>query len=268
MCLLYLIAGVGVALMERHLQALRWFACGAALVAATAIVLQISGTRQLADFLYYGGIRFQGFMVDPNYWAVLTCSAIAFFMRDTKWRPAVRASLIAVLALAILLSGSKTGLITLVIFVCLFLAERLVRLRFGLAIMLASIAAIVAFSWQSLTEVMSSALERNAGRAATCPAVGPRTDPVAAVGDGGSGRYDTWEAGLRSSPNCHSYWASVSVPDISVNEALTGQRALAHNTYLQLASEWGLPLAVVFFTWLLVVIVRATAVGWQNGSRE
>lgn len=258
--LLYLICGVGIAGLRVHIDVLRWFAFGAAGVAIFGIAMEVTGIRLMAETMYYGGIRFRGFMVDPNYWAVLASSAIAFLAWDRGVRPIIRAGLIISLVISVFLSGSKTGLITLLALGCLLLFGRINRSKnkLGLRFALSLAIVLVAISFTTIIDDLQRLVNQYIGVLPQLARVSVLIqDPLGAITEGGSGRSSAWESGLTMIER--SPFVGVGIGAYrAVNGALFGETTLAHNTYLQLAAEWGLPLAALFFGWLVVLLVRAS----------
>lgn len=264
-CLMYLAIGTGMAKLGAHMLVLRWFTAGAALVAFMGVAMQLSGVRLLGEAVYYGGTRYKGFMVDPNFWAILSCAAIPFLVRDTAWRASIRLPMIACIAAAILLSGSKTGMIALLIFLSIATIEYAVRSgRKGIATALIILSAAVALLWTPLSALAVETAERHVTAVPQLARIVTLLeDPLGAVSEGGSARADAWTDGVEiisASPLLGVGVGSYS----SVADMLFGERTLAHNTYIQLAAEWGLPLAAVFFVWLAINLGRASAVGWAS----
>jgi O-antigen ligase len=260
-CLLFLACGASVARLGIQLQVLRWFALGAIAVASLGVVMEISGVRLFGDLMYYSGIRYKGFMVDPNYWAVLTCAAIAFFIRDVRFRPLTRMILIGIATIALLLSASKTGFITLLALSVLAVVDHAVRTRrSGVALFVAMAGAGLLILWQPILAALRETLEQYTQIAPQLSRLAVLLDdPLGAIGEGGSGRYDTWANGLeiiQASP-----LAGVGVGSYSlVSNDLFGRGTLAHNTYLQITAEWGLVLAAVFFIWLATRLLQVSTV--------
>ncbi|MFE6735638.1 O-antigen ligase family protein [Microbacterium sp. NPDC057650] len=267
---LYLIVGYSAAAHGLARTIVRWFAFGATTVALVGIVTSVAGIHQFDQALYYGGIRYRGLMNDPNYFSVLACAAIAYFVRDKRVNRVSRTLCVLVLVCSILLSGSKTGFIALLLLTAVLLFEYIwIQRRSGfLATMLVLACIVVALFWN---DIAAAVFRLSASHGAQLPQLSRVAelfdDSLAATAQGGSNRDAVWSNALsvmESSPllgvGIGSYTA--------VTAQVFGQAALAHNTYLQLASEWGMPLAVLFFGWLIVQIVRGTVVGYRAQSTD
>ncbi len=257
--LLYIICGVGIARLGVHISALRWYAIGASLVALLSVVAEFGG-RFLPDSMYYAGFRFRGFMVDPNYWAVLAASAIAFVIWDRGLRKWARFGMVLCLMASILLSGSKTGLITLAVLAVVLIFERMRRSEGSVGFNVFLLMAVVALAllWQPIMTVVAQAISEGS---TTFPQLSRISilveDPSGAISESGSARGDAWGSGLAMIGT--SPWVGVGLGTYqAVNEAMFGEATVAHNTYIQIAAEWGLPLGVLFFGWLASLLLRAS----------
>lgn len=257
----YLICGIGLAKADLHVPVLRWFAFGASAVALVGIAIEVVGLPFLRETMYYAGTRFRGFMVDPNYWSVLAASAIAFLAWDKGTKSLIRIPLIVSLVVSVLMSGSKTGLITLAILFAILVVDRATqsRRKVEIALIFTGIGVVMVILWDRIMQALTAFVGQYVEAFPQLQRVAILIeDPVGAISEGGSGRSDTWESGItmiESSPllgvGIGSYRA--------VNGALFGETTVAHNTYLQLAAEWGLPLATVFLAWMALLLIRATA---------
>ncbi|WP_315107634.1 O-antigen ligase family protein [uncultured Microbacterium sp.] len=256
----YLICGIGVAMAGIHMSVLRWFAIGASAVALLGIVIEVVGIPALRATMYYGGARYRGFMVDPNYWAVLACAAIAFLARDTKMRLAIRLPMILSLIVSVLLSASKTGLITMSVLLAVLAIDsaRKSRLRVEIALIFVGVGIVVTAAWGTIAQAVNGLVDQYVEAFPQLQRVSLLIeDPIGAISEGGSGRADTWASGLTMVER--SPFLGVGIGSYrAVNGSLFGETTVAHNTYLQLAAEWGLPLAILFLGWMVVLLVRAT----------
>jgi len=258
--LLFLLCGIGVARMKLEVVVLRCFALGAAAVASIGVLAALTGLNFLPDSMYYAGFRFKGFMIDPNYWAVLSNASIAYLAGDRGMPKGLRTVFIASLVGSIILSGSKTGLITLAM-VCVVLllsrASRSNRRVEWTAVLLLATAAVV-ITWDQILATLDRLVSLYVIQIPQLERISILlNDPIGAISESGSGRDDTWQSGLsmiESSPILGVGIGSYR----NVNGALFGDTAVAHNTYIQLIAEWGVPLALLFFGWIGLLLIRAS----------
>lgn len=263
---LYFTVGVSVARLQLQGLALKWFAVGAAVIAAAGIVMEISGVRFMEETLYYHSLRYRGFMSDPNFYALLACSGFAYFAYTSRFSPIIRIASLTVLAVSVIFSGSKTGLVTLLVLIVIILVTRAARSKtVGVPALLAALATggvvLVIASWNSLVAAIHRLSEDvpQLERVSTLLS----GDLSAVLSGSGSGRETVWSTGLQiidSSPVFGVGFGAYS----EVGDALFGKPDVAHNTYIQLAAEWGLVLALCLFTWIATLLVRASFSG-NNG---
>lgn len=260
---LYFTVGVSVARLQLQSLALKWFAVGATFIAAVGIVMEISGVRMMEDTLYYGELRYRGLMSDPNFYALLACSAFAYFAYTSRFSLILRIAALTVLALSVIFSGSKTGLVTLLVLAVIVLITRAARSKtvvfpaLLVALAVAGVALVIA-SWGALV----AAVDRLSADIPQLERVSTLLsgDLSAVLSGSGSGRETVWNTGLQiidSSPVIGVGFGVYS----EVGQAFFGQADVAHNTYIQLAAEWGLVLALCLFAWIATLLVRASTGG-------
>lgn len=121
---MYFLVGYNLARMERGYEILKWFSVSSVLIGIFAFSPPLLGRR--IDFLYYGSNRFRGLMNDPNYFSVLQSCAIAYVL-GTQRHVLKKYVALFILAGSILMSGSKTGVVTLGVYLCLKLIEPLTK---------------------------------------------------------------------------------------------------------------------------------------------
>ena len=266
--LLFVVCGYSVAALGLTQTALRWFAWGAGTVALAGVAFSALGVRTFDDALYYAGSRFSGLMADPNYYAVLACAAIAYFVRSSRPRAAVRVLVIVILSVSIVLSGSKTGVLALALLAVLMLIEHALAVKRspGLALSLLGMTVAIALLWGNVVEFVTGLADQYGERVPQLVRLAALLgDAAGAASADGSSRVGAWDNAIeiiQSSPILGIGIGSYS----SVGTELTGTQALAHNTYLQLAAEWGIPLAVLFFAWLALLLIRTSLVAYKTAD--
>ncbi len=252
---LCLVLGVQAVRMGYARLALRAFVVGAVAVSAIAVITQVvplPGTGAL----YYGGFRFQGLTNDPNNYAVMAIAALAVLWYDRTARLWLVVAASAILISGVLLSASKTGAITL----ALLVAWRALGLRtplgedtdsrgrralaavcaLGVGLMVVLIAPSTGLGG-TLAELTDNvpALERISTLLVSFDSA------IAGSGSERSGAWATAIALILFSPLLGVGLGTY----LTVAVELTGHDVLAHNTYLQIMAEWGLPLAIILLAW-------------------
>lgn len=259
---LYFILGVYIVRTHQIASAIRAFVITATCIGLLAIVqTTIPGVPRL-DFLFFGELRFLGLMNDPNYFSVIQIVALAMLLHYREIAKKFRVPSFIILSLSVLLSGSKTGAITLFVFFAYRLIVSLsssfkqrntrpVILKIALipAILSCFVALLVNPVWRFqfadyLNEIPGLS------RVATL-----LVDFESSVSTGGSGRDNTWTTALSIIEASPVLGVGLGTY-LPVGAHLTGYRGLAHNTFLQLAAEWGLPLAILFFTGVAILIFK------------
>ncbi|MDN5686076.1 MAG: O-antigen ligase family protein [Brachybacterium sp.] len=254
---LCLLVGVQVVRLGLATVLLRTFVVGSVAVSSIAVAsIAIPGLQSL-DALFLGGFRFQGLTNDPNNFAVMTIAAIAILWFDPGIRPHLRVAASAILISGVLLSASKTGAITLVLLVIWrafgirtpHVDDAGSRSRRLLAAVSALALAVVVLFIAPSTGVGGTFAELTSRVPALDRTSTLLTSFDTAIAGGGSDREAAWTTALAL------IWFTpalgVGVGNyLAMAQELTGTELLAHNTYLQILAEWGVPLALVFFLWV------------------
>ncbi|WP_114853296.1 O-antigen ligase [Brachybacterium sp. YJGR34] len=255
--------GVQVVRLGRAELLLRAFVAGAVVVSAIGALSIVVPALHGAGTLFLGGFRFQGLTNDPNNFAVLSVAALAALWYDRGARPPLRIAASTLLIIGILLSASKTGAIALLLLVIWrgfglrsphgeeessrgrhLLAVTCVLALSALVLLIAPATGVGG----TLSELVARfpALERTSTLL---------TSFDTAIAGSGSERESAWATAL--SLIWFSPILGVGVGTyLDVAVEITGVPVLAHNTYLQVMAEWGLPLALVFLVWTARVTMR------------
>lgn len=252
---LYFFMGYSLTQAGQLHQVLKWFALGSAAIAILAVMYSLLPGLPLRSWLYFGGTRYSGLMNDPNYFAVIQCSALAYFLFKQHFRVLVRWFAGLMIIFSILVTGSKTGMITLAVMLLLKLLDWLsnnsggVLKIYGL-VGLGVLGLVILVNLQLIVNFVSRYVpefERVAGLL---------TNFGAALHAEGSTRDLAWGNAVKlieASP-----LLGIGVGTYSfLAEHFYGTRVIAHNTYLQLLVEWGVPLASFSFGYLFWLIGKS-----------
>lgn len=249
------VLGVQAVRMGYARLALRAFVVGAVVVSAIAVITQVvplPGT----EALYYGGFRFQGLTNDPNNYAVMSVAALAVLWYDHASRRRLVVAASAILISGVLLSASKTGAITL----ALLVVWRVLGLRTlpsdGPSSRARRALAAVCALAIGIMVVLVAPSTGLGGTLAELTGDVPALDRIStllvsfdsAIAGNGSERAAAWATA--AALILFSPLLGVGLGTyLTVAVELTGHDVLAHNTFLQIMAEWGLPLALIFLIW-------------------
>lgn len=259
-CFMYFVVGTSIANLGLNEVVIRWFAIGATLVAILGVGLDVTGASFFRDTLYFGQIRFKGLMSDPNFYAVLACAAIACVGGTPNKLSLVRWGAISILAISVILSASKTGLVVLLVTLILTM---LTRGKFtgksGVTLLLLFFLVLVSIFFQQVRRVLLDLADRFQGEVPQLQRVAIllSDDPLQGVASGGSGRDEVWGTGLSMVDASPLFGAGVG-NYLNVGKNAFGGGDVAHNTYIQLAAEWGGIFTLIFLFWIIFLIVQAS----------
>lgn len=234
------------------------FLYGAAAIGAIGFLLTFSPHSGLSDLMLYANLRLKGFMNDPNYFSVIQCAAMVCAVRLLPRKSILKIVLLLILALSVLVSGSKTGMITM-LGVSVYAGFHSFRLgevnrsRFitnvvGVLVAVLAVAALFPF----LNAVIQAA-------GSTLPSLERTallfTDFKGATVSGGSGRDSVWDTAIHLTTS--SPLLGVGVGNYgALAQRFSGDANVAHNTFLQLSAEWGIPITVCLILYLQSLIFK------------
>lgn len=284
----YFLMGYNIAnlkLTDKTLQGYALFALGIAMI---GVIITVFKLRPFAQILFFDETRFKGLMNDPNYFAVVQLTALVYFSRTEKINTLFKSVAVLFIVISVLISGSKTGIVTFFCYLIFRVVEYLIKaekklstfiVRLFFVILLVAAVPVALSIGQNLINHLTAVIPAWA-RIETV-----FTDFKAAIFGGESSRDLAWEIALemiKASPvigigvgiypwfakQCfetgviahNTYW--------QLSAANTYWQLTAENTYLQLAAEWGLPLAIIFFSYLFYVISKATFSRKNKGETD
>lgn len=254
--LLYFIAGYLILKQHKESDILMPFAYTGIFIGSVSVLMSFVTIAPLQEYLYFGGIRFKGFLNDPNLYAVTTIASFAVFLsyKNPKWW--IKIGVWILLFWCVMLSGSKTGLI---VSIC-YLFFTIIKQHFHLtkprmqSIILTFLLMIVLLFFQYFQKLL---IDLSTWMSVTIPGADRLlilfSDFNSALGEGGSYRIQAW----------HNAWTLIAESPIvgvgigtygDVAYATVGSRVIAHNTFLQLFAEWGMPLTIIFFGYVIYIV--------------
>ena len=265
---IYFLLGYNIAklkLIDKALQGYSLFALGIAII---GVVFTIFNIKIFSQVLFYGSTRFRGLMNDPNYFSVLQLAALVYFSRMKKVNTLLKNVAVLFIVISILASGSKTGMITLLCYLIFRVVEYLIKAKKKASTLIIQLFFVILLV--AAIPVVLSIIGNLINYLATVIPAFARVQTIfidfnVAISGGGSGRDTTWKIALeliKSSPII-----GIGVGTYSgVAKQYFGTGVIAHNTYLQLITEWGIPLVVILFSYIFYVIGKATFSKNVNGE--
>ena len=199
-------------------------------------------------------------MIDPNYFAVLQMTALAYFLRKEELKTLSKWIFSLIIFLAILVSGSKTGLITLFLYFNFFVIERLIfrPMKPFLISVLFLLGGFVAIIFPLLYTLLETLAKEWGGLFPTIERVRVLfTDFSSAVTESGSERDGIWQVALEIIKQSPFFGVGIGTYS-GLSLQLFHEPHVAHNTFLQLLAEWGIPISILFFSFVMYLVIKAT----------
>lgn len=253
---------LGVKLVEKGVigKLLAVYSYSGLAIAIFGIIISLFNIPLFNDVLFKFGSRFNGLMNDPNYFAILQITTLPFFIKNSNINKILKALAIGIIIFSILLSGSKTGLLTLSVYLLFLFTELTLlspnKITLQKTILNLVLLAILSLGLFLLLENLYSILDwLNYYFPATSRITLLFTDFSAAIVSDGSSRSGAWNIGIEIIELSPLF--GIGVGNYStIGNKLFGSGVIAHNTYIQLATEWGLPLTIIFFGGIIILILK------------
>lgn len=256
---LYFTVGYNLARLGLIRNVLKWFSIGAVCLGGLSILATFITIPPLQDIIFYGGNRFRGFMNDPNFFAVVQSTALMYFLEDPSIKPKIRVISCLILFLSLLTSGSKTGMILLIIIIGFkgmqtVFTKKLNKRKLALITLFLIIFVVLLFLFVTyFTSILNELSQVIPGFQRVTELF---TNFEGAISDSGSTRDLAW--GNASRLIQLSPFLGIGIGTYSdLAMFLFGNSTIAHNTYLQLAVEWGVILTVIFISYLFYHMIVA-----------
>lgn len=245
---------------------IKWYANFAVLISLIGLILIFIDFELLKNAMFYGNVRYIGLMNDPNYFSIIQVSAIGYYIRQKKINKIIKYTATLLLILSVLLSGSKTGLLTLLCYFLLLLIEYIWKwknnyLLFMYFIMfgLLPVLIIILFSLILDINMFNKIIQLLETSIPSFNRLKPLLtgDLYQAISGGGSSRNLVWITALKIIELSPIFGIGIGTYN-GISYKISGSRQVAHNTFLQLFAEWGIPLATFFFITVIFMISKIT----------
>lgn len=233
----------------------KWYSITAVFIGLFGIIVVFLNINVGNKEFFFEASRYIGLLSDPNYYSVIMCTSLVYFLRDNSQRMIVRIISYIIIFLSIAISGSKTGMVIFVVYsfvtfsLKIFSIKRKEQLLKNIVILLSIIISIPMF-----IPIIKKFFEELAIRHSAFNRVLVLFyDFNSAISDSGSSRDNTWQAGIEIIKQSPITGVGIGAYS-NVRQALEGSRGLAHNTYLQITAEWGIPLSIILFSFLFYIV--------------
>lgn len=258
MVFIYFIIGYCIARQSMFDYVLKWYSYFGLTVGCLGIIMTLTNIGLFNDVFFLWG-RFKGLMNDPNYYAILQVTALAIAIRrisNNKYKPVIW----ILVFLSVSISGSKTGMITFIVYLIFYCFESIIRKKKRLheAILFCIVLAIIFL----LTPYFVTLINYTIDKISTFIPIFSRVevlfnDYMSAISNKESSRDAAWG-------NAINLIAMSPILGIGIGtyggiaEMMFGSKTIAHNTYLQLGVEWGVPLIFLFFAYVFYLLGRTS----------
>lgn len=257
--LIYLIVGANLVRINQEKTIYKSFAYASLFIGALAFFNFIVPLPLINELMLYGNSRFKGLMNDPNYFSVLQNIALAYFVSMKTENQKIKVSATLIIVFSVFMSGSKTGMITTlgVIFLAgltSFSRKKSTILEYFRGFLLFLILILILLLGNNYFILI---IEKVANY---IPAFNRISviflDFDLALSGGGSGRNRVWEVAVELIKQSPVFGTGVGTYT-TITSNKYSMEAIAHNTYLQLAAQWGLPLTIIFFILVFILVIKS-----------
>ncbi len=244
---IYFTLGMNIVMRKKEEYVLKGYVFMAVILAIISIFASVFRVSILQIEFFFFDDRFIGLLNDPNYFAVAQCGCLALLLFDENLKREKKGIVSFIVVISILLSASKTGFITMISILLLFAVLQGNKLkRNAVAPLVFGSAFFISMVWIYSEKVMAFYLYLLEEYPVLNRIAVLFSDGSAAISAGGSSRQMVWEGGLSVIRENSILGVGIG-RYIQVVEEISGIDFLAHNTYLQIISEWGLILGIILF---------------------
>ncbi|MCI3030017.1 O-antigen ligase family protein [Desemzia sp. C1] len=264
---LYFLVGYLIAKNGLSQKLFKWFAIAAVILGCLGIIFSLVPIPQMVDLLFYEQVRLKGLMNDPNYFSVIQCAAIAILLRYKPLPSLFKIGSISILILSIFSSGSKTGFLTLGCLLVFWMFNTFLEGKIEVRKLIFNLIClfVVFFFLPNIQAILSSSLEMISDKFPVFSRVELLlTDFDQAVTANGSGREEQWVIAMDLIQEFPLLGVGNTANYLTVVQGMSPMGNLAHNTYLQMAGEWGIPITL----FMMYYITRVFFISVSKGKNK
>lgn len=232
---------------------LQGFVYGATIIAMAAIAGSIFKIAIFNSELFYEGPRFIGLFNDPNYFSIVSATVVCIIVFDYENILEIRWKYFqtVIIILAVIFSASKTGLILILVTLTIKICLNLVTLTIKSLVTFVIVSVMVGIGYYKFENVTYYLNKIALDFPTLKRLILIFTNTELAFSGDGSNRTHAWSLGL----SLIERYPLLGVGIGNYSDTLyyfTGSRGLSHNSYIQVAAEWGIPLAVIFYATIFI----------------
>lgn len=264
---LYFLVGYLIAKNGLSQTLFKWFAIAAVILGCLGIIFSLVPIPQMVDLLFYEQVRLKGLMNDPNYFSAIQCAAIAILLRYKPLPSLFKIGSISILILSIFSSGSKTGFLTLGCLLVFWMFNTFLEGKIEVRKLIFNLIClfVVFFFLPNIQAILSSFLEMISDKFPVFSRVELLlTDFDQAVTANGSGREEQWVIAVDLIQEFPLLGVGNTANYLTVVQGMSPMGNLAHNTYLQMAGEWGIPITL----FMMYYITRVFFISVSKGKNK
>ncbi|MDJ1090130.1 O-antigen ligase family protein [Macrococcus caseolyticus] len=245
---LYLNLGIQLYATNKLKILLNSFVYASILISAFGLIINHAGGA-IKPYLFFGGFRFKGLLNDPNLFAVSQVIALSL-LRDMNLSSIKKYLYLTIILSGIILSGSKTGLICLIVFMIITFLKVIRQITSKDIVKYISVLLIVlVFIYFSKGIVVPESFLDSVNRMSQLI-----TDSTTSINESGSSRGNAWNIAIKIIYNSLFLGTGLGTY-LLISKNIFNTNVLAHNTYLQLTAEWGLLITLIIVTLILIKLL-------------
>ncbi|MGB7460443.1 MAG: O-antigen ligase family protein [Carnobacterium jeotgali] len=268
---LYYTIGFNLSRLKLTAVFLKGFVVGSVGIGFIGILISFIPIPYLSSIMLFGESRLIGFMNDPNFFAVIQCCALSILLRMKPLNSVIRIGAIGIILLSIISSGSKSAIILVALYSGYFLVGKLVKMEKTTPLKVVSSLFLVLGVSAIIRNLLTYTDELMALIVSRFPIFSRVellfTDFSSAVSDGGSGRTQVWETAMHMIDSAPLLGIGLG-NYIPIANQFVHNPNVAHNTYLQLAAEWGIVLTALFFLYVGSTLLNNRKNSFENDQEN